>query len=149
MTPLIEPGSPSGPREPGHAAANGPPKDDGPDLKRILKIFNYVNDDKRTKVNIKFLSLAVAFVVVASLLVAYAVWGPYNTTEPETGAAQERTEFVGLTPVEASLYGSDAELIDARLATWLEQHPNAEIVSVERAYNEDGLWVGYDITYRT
>ncbi len=145
MIPLNEPGGRPAARP--QDAREG--ADDGPDIKRILKIFNYVNDDKQTKVNIKFLSLVAAFLVTAGLLVAYAAWGPYGTAGPDdTAAAQEHTEFVGLTPVEASLYGSDADLIEARLDSWLAQHADAEIVSVERAYDDEGLWIGYEITYR-
>lgn len=140
---------PTGPPQSRDDAPDAPTENDGSDLKRILKIYNYVNDDKRTKVNIKFVGLVAAFLVVATLLVAYAAWGPYGSTEPDDGAAaQEHEEFVGLTPVEAALYGSDADLIEARLDSWLAQHADAEILSIERAYNADGLWIGYDITYR-
>lgn len=123
--------------------------DDGSDIRRILKVYNYVNDDTKTKVNIKFVGLVAAFVAVSALLVAYAAWGPYGSADTTpAAAAEEQTEFVGLTEVEAALYGSDAERIEARLGSWVDQHPEAEVLAMERVYDDNGLWIGYEITYR-
>jgi hypothetical protein len=125
------------------------------DLKRILKVYNYVNDEKHPKVNVKFMGLLAGFLVVGGLLVAFALSNPSPGAGGQAGPAAEQgdpqTDFVGLTEAEALLHQADLDrrdqIIQARLDSWLADHPEADIVTMEPHY-DGGVWTGYDITYR-
>jgi hypothetical protein len=125
------------------------------DLKRILKVYNYVNDEKHPKVNVKFMGLLAGFLVVGGLLVAFALSNPSPGAGGGEGPAAEegdpQTDFVGLTDAEALLHQADLDrrdqIIQARLDSWLADHPEADIVSMEPHY-DGAVWIGYDITYR-
>lgn len=125
---------------------DGTPSKPPTDIRRILKVFNIVNDERRPKVNLKFAGTLVALVAVGAVLVTFSALNPPSA--PPEAPAQERTEYVGLTPTEVALYGSDIDLIQARYAAWQGEHPEAEIVEVEPHRDAQGRWTGYDITYR-
>lgn len=113
------------------------------DLKHMLKVYNYVNDDKKPKFNLKFLSVFLGLVLAVGALVAFAVMRPSGPTE---GAAASKSDYVGLAPGELALAGSDA-LLESRLQAWYDAHPDARVESVTPRY-QDGRLVGYEIRYR-
>lgn len=121
----------------------------------MLKVYNYVNDEKRPKVNIKFVGLLAGFLAVGGLLVAFALTNPAangnGSDGPAAGQGDPQTDFVGLTDAEALLHQGDPErrdqIIDARVDSWLADHPDADIISMDPHY-DNGVWTGYDITYR-
>jgi hypothetical protein len=120
------------------------------DIKRLLKVYNYVNDPKKAKVNLKFIGLVAAFLLVGGLLVTFSI---LNAPQgPPDAAPQTRTDYVGLTETEAAVYAVDPPqmdgIIEGRLDNWIGAHPEAEILDIVRHNNAAGLWTGYDITYR-
>jgi hypothetical protein len=120
------------------------------DLKRLLKVYNYVNDPKRPKVNLKFMGLLAAFLVVGGLMILYAVNNPMAgpTSEPAAGNHQQKTAFVGLAPSEVSTPMANQALIDARWAAWQQAHPDAEVMSRQAQMDSQGRFVGWQVTYR-
>lgn len=114
------------------------------DLKHMLKVYNYVNDDKKPKFNLKFLALFLGLVMAVGALVAFAVLRPASPA-PESEAAS-KTDYVGLSPSEMAL-GAGGSVLQARLDAWYAAHPEAEVESVTPQY-QDGRVVGYEIRYR-
>ena len=124
------------------------------DLKHMVKVYNYVNDEKRHKFNYKFLGLFAGLIVAAGALVAFAV---NLTTEPAAvngssgandAAAQTKTDYVGLSPGEVATAAASSAEVQERLDSWNAAHPGADIERLQPVY-ENGLLVGYLITYRT
>lgn len=114
------------------------------DLKHMLKVYNYVNDDKKPKVNLKFLGIFAALAIAIGALAVFAI-----QTQPGPDASDSyatKTEFVGLTPTELAS-GLSPATADDRLDAWKAQHPDAEIVRAEPVYEGPRL-IGYDVTYR-
>lgn len=115
------------------------------DLKHMLKVYNYVNDDKKPKFNLKFLAVFAGLVVAVGALVAFAVMRPVAPA-PDSGAAS-KTDYVGLSPSETALSGGAGSILQSRMDAWYASHPEAEIESVTPQY-QDGRVVGYEIRYR-
>lgn len=114
------------------------------DLRHMLKVYNYINDEKRPKVNLKFLGLFAALVVVTGAMIFFSVEVRPSISEPQT--PESRTEFVGLTPTEVAV-GAPSSLADTRLEAWRDQHPDAQIEHIEPVY-DDGRLIGYNLTFR-
>jgi energy-converting hydrogenase Eha subunit F len=113
------------------------------DLRHMLKVYNYINDEKKPKVNLKFLGLFAALIVAGGALVAFALTQDAGGPAP-VSANQKKTDYVGLAPDE-SVLGGDA-LVQTRLQSWYADHPDANVERVEPVY-EGGRMVGYRITY--
>ncbi len=114
------------------------------DLKHMLKVYNYVNDDKKPKVNLKFLGIFAALVIAIGALAVFTV-----QIQPASNQADQyatKSEYVGLTPLEAES-GLSSATADARLDAWNAQHPDVEIVRTEPVYDGPRL-IGYQVTYR-
>lgn len=116
------------------------------DLKHMVKVYNYVNDEKRPKVNLKFLSLFIAFGVALIALVVFAVHVQLPERQSNDANAASQTDYVGLSPNQPASPGS-AQLAEAELAEWKAAHPDAQIESIEPVYR-NGQVIGYDVTYR-
>ena len=114
------------------------------DLKHMLKVYNYVNDEKRPKVNLKFLGVFAALAVAIGALVVFSIQVPPGGDSSDAYAS--KTEFVGLTPTEVAA-GASSTLAQARLDAWTAQHPDAQIVRTEPVY-DGGRLIGYDVMYR-
>lgn len=115
------------------------------DLKHMLKVYNYVNDDKKPKFNLKFLAVFVGLVVAVGALVAFALLRP-TAPAPEAGAAS-KTDYVGLSPGESAMAAGSGALLQSRLDAWYAAHPDAQVESVTPQY-DGGRLVGYEIRYR-
>lgn len=114
------------------------------DLRHMLKVYNYVNDEKRPKVNLKFLGFFAALAVAIAALAVFTI-----QIQPPGGSSGEyatQTEFVGLSATEIGA-GLPSSLADSRLDAWKAQHPDVEIVSAEPVYDGTRL-IGYQVTYR-
>jgi len=114
------------------------------DLKHMLKVYNYVNDDKKPKVNLKFLGIYAALAVAIGALAVFTL-----QIQPAPQASDEyatKSEFVGLTPTEVAS-GFTSATADSRLDAWKAQHPDAEMVRTEPVYDGPRL-IGYQVTYR-
>ena len=117
------------------------------DLKHMVKVYNYVNDEKRHKFNYKFLGLFLALVAAASALVAFAAYSAGSGREPDPpSTAHNRTDYVGLSPGEAASAELTAATLQQRLDSWYASHPGADVKGIEPVY-ERGMLVGYLITY--
>ncbi|MBI2078239.1 MAG: hypothetical protein HYT80_07725 [Euryarchaeota archaeon] len=117
------------------------------DLKHMVKVYNYVNDEKRHRFNYKFLGLFLGLVVAAGALVAFAVVNAGPRAAPNDAAAsQNRTDYVGLSPAEVASGAVSAASVQERLDSWYASHPDADVKGVEPVY-ERGVLVGYLITY--
>ena len=118
------------------------------DVKRILKVFTYVNDEGRQKVNVKFAGLLAAFLLAGAALAVFALSQSGGTAPPTDNQSATKTEYVGLTPIEAAVYDADPVLVEQRMAQWEEAHPDAQIISKQPHYDDQGRMTGYDVTYR-
>lgn len=113
------------------------------DIRHMLKVYNYVNDEKRPKVNLKFLGLFAALVVAGGALLVFAL-NQQESSAPPVAATDEKTDYVGLAPDEALVGGQT--LLEARLQAWYAAHPDADVERIEPVYDGSRL-VGYRITY--
>jgi hypothetical protein len=112
------------------------------DLKHMLKVYNYVNDEKKPKVNLKFLGVFALLLVAVGAMIFFSV-----QVQPDTpGPVASRSEYVGLSPTEVAA-GLSPTTADARLESWKAQHPDATIESIEPVYDGPRL-IGYQVTYR-
>lgn len=122
------------------------------DLKHMVKVYNYVNDEKRRRFNYKFLGLLAGLLVAASALVAFAAQldpepAAVNGSREGSSASESRTDYVGLSPAEIASSAAQSGQVQERLDSWYEAHPRANVEGIEPVY-ERGLLVGYLITYR-
>lgn len=114
------------------------------DLKHMLKVYNYVNDDKKPKVNLKFLGIFAALGLALGALVIFTV--QYQPGGETSDPYATKSEFVGLTPTEVAS-GLTSVTAEQRLESWKAQHPDAEIVRAQPVYDGPRL-IGYEVTYR-
>ena len=111
------------------------------DLRHILKVYNYVNDEKRSKVNVKFLALFAAFLVAAGALVAFAALRPTSGGSGPANDASTHQDFIPLTA------GLGEGALDQQLAAWQAAHPGAHIDRTEDVYDAHGLLIGEEVYY--
>ena len=114
------------------------------DLKHMLKVYNYVNDDKKPKVNLKFLGVFIALAVAIGALVIFSVAiQPAQNTSDQYAT---KSEYVGLSATEIAA-GMPSSTAEARLAAWKVQHADVELIRAEPVFDGAKL-VGYELTYR-
>lgn len=127
----------------------------GLDLRHMLKVYNTINDEQRPKFNIKFLALYGALAVASLGLFAFALTVSLPAQPSDEAAAggsnlasqsETKKDYVGLSPAEISSGLASGNVVQERLASWQEAHPQAQIEKIEPVY-EDGRLVGYEITY--
>lgn len=116
------------------------------DVRKLLKVYNYVNDEKRARLNVKFLALYAAFVVSGLALIGFFVVEGWNGNSAAP-VAESKTDYVGLEPAEVAQAQINSGLVSERLAEWHAAHPDAVIEHQERV-EAGGVLIGYRITYR-
>jgi hypothetical protein len=114
------------------------------DLKHMLKVYNYVNDDKKPKVNLKFLGVFAALAVAIGALVVFSVQIQPSSQSSDQYAT--KSEYVGLSATEVAA-GLPSSVAEARLAQWKLDHVDAELVNAEPVYDGAKL-IGYNVTFR-
>lgn len=122
------------------------------DVRRLLKVYNYVNNEKRPKVNLKFLGALAAFLLAGGALIAFAVVQNRSgaPTGPDAAAktCPERSEYVGLSTDEFASAPYNAQLPQQRLDTWKAQHPGATITHQEPVTDPSGaVTYGWNLRY--
>lgn len=116
------------------------------DVRRLLKVYNYVNDDRRAKVNIKFAALVALTVAASGVLIFYALKQD-NVCPPQCSTPTSRTAYVGLAPSEIAQGGDVALVAQERLDQWRAAHPDWRVLSVEPV-TQGGLTVGFNVEYQ-
>jgi hypothetical protein len=115
------------------------------DIRHMLKVYNYVNDDKRPKVNLKFLGLVAAFLIAGVAITAYVIaQSGVPATAPPPAAS--KTDYVGLGGADAVPAGGSTGLVQSRVDAWHAAHPGASVDRMDPVYRQ-GVLVGYKITY--
>lgn len=125
------------------------PSDEGEanmDVRRLLKVYNYVNDERRLKVNYKFAGALLAFLVAGAALVGYVIVQRGAQGPADAPAAASKTDYVGLSTAEIQAGTLDARLVEQRWAAWQAEHPDATIEKREEV-RAGAVVVGYRVTY--
>lgn len=128
------------------------------DVRRLLKVYNYVNDEKKPKVNLKFAAALAAFVLASGLLIAYALAQRDATTCPPACTSEvahgspggesgpSYTIYVGLSSSEISIGGDLTKMAEERLREWRAAHPTY-VIDYEDPVEQLGATVGFNVTY--
>ncbi len=120
------------------------------DVRKILKVYNYVNDEKRPKVNVKFLAALAAFLVAGAALVTVALLnGGSSPSSSEVPASESKREYVGLSDqeMERMLSGRvNAQTAQQRWTAWQAEHPDA-VVEKREEMRLSGVVVGWWVTW--
>jgi len=116
------------------------------DVRRLLKVYNYVNDDRRTKVNLKFMGALLAFLVAGAALVGFAIVQRGGSPGGEAPTAQSKTDYVGLSAAEIQSGSIDPSMVEQRWATWQAEHPGA-VIDKKEEVKAGPVVVGYNVTY--
>jgi hypothetical protein len=120
------------------------------DVRKLLKVYNYVNDERRPKVNLKFAAALAGFLLSGAMLVGFVAL--QQGASPSDGAgpqAAARTDYVGLSTEEIARGQLDPALVQQRWAQWQAEHPGANVEKREEVRVQPGnVLVGYRVTYR-
>lgn len=118
------------------------------DVRRLLKVYNYVNDEKTPKVNLKFAAVVAALLVSMGALLAYALSHTASgECPPDCTTSESQTTYVGLQPGEIASGDPDLTLqAQARLRDWRAEHPNYVVDDLAEV-KQGGIVVGYNVTY--
>ena len=119
------------------------------DVRKLLKVYNYVNNDKRPKVNLKFAGALVAFLAAGALLVGFLVMNNGSSNNgPGSNAVSNcpsTTEYVGLDPNDPGSLSTSAVRADSAFAKWQQDHPGWTIEKKEPV-SRGGIVMGYLVT---
>ena len=125
------------------------------DVRKILKVYNYVNDDKRPKVNLKFVAVYAAFLLSVVAMVGFfaaqrlsgdGTSGPGPGSDGSGVAATSHRERVGLSQEEIAAGTFQPGTADQRLAAWKAEHPNY-VIDKQEAESVGPAVVAYWVTY--
>lgn len=134
------------------------------DVRRILKVYKYVNDEKRPKVNVKFLAALGAFLLSGMALIGFFTLEKPGSANPGATAAgaggdareareggRSIMEYVGLEPDELAQAQLDPTLAERRLAQWKADLPRSAVIEkeerVEANVGGETVTVGWRVTY--
>ena len=119
------------------------------DVRKLLKVYNYVNNEKRPKVNLKFAGALVAFLSAGALLVGFLVMndGAPNGSTPgaNAGTCPSQTEYVGLDPNDAGSLSTSSLRADSAYAEWQRSHDGWKVEKKEPV-SRSGIVIGYLVT---
>lgn len=106
------------------------------DVRRLLKVYNFVNDERKSRLNYKFVGALAAFLLVGAaiggLLLAGGGSGPGGASA-NAASSEPRTDYVGI-PLDTPLTGYDPAAVESAWDDWRHEHPDATIKSREEAY---------------
>lgn len=118
------------------------------DVRRLLKVYNYVNDDRKARVNVKFAAALAVFLFASIIGLA---WGLAQNSSPSCPPRCDyetsREEYVGLDANEVATSGNPALLAQARLDEWQRDHPNYEVIEATPV-EQGGVTIGFKVVYR-
>lgn len=120
------------------------------DIRRLLKVYNTVNDEKRSRLNIKFVGVFAAFllsvVAFAGFFALQRGGSDACVTDCASSAASQR-EYVGLSSGELASPVGKSALVEQRWQSWEAEHRDA-VVEKRESVEVGGVVVGYWVTYR-
>lgn len=113
-------------------------------VRKLLKVYNYVNDEKRAKVNLKFVAVLAAFLLSGIALAGFFML--QNPTPGTADGAATHTEYVGLSTEEIAAGRLDPALATERWEAWKAEHPDA-VVTQREEVRVAAVVVGWRVTY--
>lgn len=115
------------------------------DVKKLVKVYNYVNDEKRPKVTLKFAAVLAAFLLSGAALVAFFLTQNGSDVSDASANATTKRDCFSLSSQEMNEAGASA-LLETKYAAWKAAHPGAEILK-EEPIQSSGRTIGYCLTY--
>lgn len=123
------------------------------DVRKLLKVYNVVNDEKRHKVNLKFAGALVAFVASGVALVAMAIVesdsgspGAFGQDDLASTEDASETECFSVPAAEIGDGLVASTQVEELYTQWRATHEDAEVESVTPLYAGD-THVGYCVTF--
>lgn len=119
------------------------------DVRKLLKVYNYVNNEKRPKVNYKFAGALVAFLAAGALLVGFLI--AQNGGDDSEGSrnlaasCNPETTYVGIDPKDAGSISLSTPTADQEYAAWEAEHRDHKVTKKEPV-TMGGVTLGYHVT---
>lgn len=121
-------------------------------VRRLLKVYNHINDERRRNLNVKFVS-GLALMLVSGIAIAgFILAGDDSSPTADGNLANQApeddlvTEYVGLDMDEIMVGEIDPDLVRALRDQWERDHAGA-VIHHDEPVRFEGVVVGYRITY--